>query len=123
MRNWIAFAAFIVVAAFAAGPAEAERVSIAGNHPASEVQAECEAGGGVYTFDDLGGGLTAYGCTRDCQKTGNNNIDADHCTISCTSSVGDNCYGWIPERLAQPQGVTADIRAVLLAPEVAPLAR
>lgn len=118
MRNSIVLIALAAMGIFCAGPALAGRVSVTGNHSAAEVQAGCEAQGGVYAESDMGGGFSAYGCTTDCQNTGNNNIDTDHCTVSCTSSVGDNRQGWVPERLVQPPGGTVDLRAILRSPQI-----
>jgi hypothetical protein len=84
----------IAVAVFGllASPAAAERKQLPGVHSSDEIKTMCAASNGVYAED-----VTGYGCTTDCQGTGNNNIDEDHCTVSCYEG---NCIGWTPSKMA-----------------------
>src|SRR5262245_40745444 len=71
--------------------AVAERVTVPGTHSSDDIKTMCAASNGVYAED-----VTGYGCTTDCQGTGNNNIDEDHCTVSCYEG---SCIGWTPSKM------------------------
>jgi len=46
----------------------------------------------------------------DCQGTGNNNIDTDHCNVNCVENeTPGNCQGWTPDRIAPPKA--ADLKS------------
>ena len=42
--------------------------------------------------------MNAFACNTDCQGTGNDNIDQDHCNVNCIENqTPGNCQGWNPE--------------------------
>jgi hypothetical protein len=101
-------------------PANARRADIEGNLSASQVKGWCTSNDGVYSEWNEGG-VGSYSCTTDCRGTGNNNIDVDHCTVTCTTSTGNNCYGWIPEPASRMAPIS--LQDLVKAPPVAGAAR
>ena len=97
MRTFIRMSVALIVACALPVAASAEQVAIEGNISKSQLKAACEAGGGDFTEGDVGG-LNAFACNTDCQGTGNDNIDQDHCNVNCIENqTPGNCQGWNPE--------------------------
>ena len=94
--------AFLLAGMFPAASL-AERITLQGNYSAAHVKAACDKVGGDYTED---AGTNSYGCTSDCQNTGNNNTDQDHCVVTCSNnSTPGNCDGYTPGRLVNPSAL------------------
>lgn len=106
MSKSIIFIAALVSIGFLAEAAWAKRISLAGHYSSAQIKSACDKASGNYVEE--GGD---YGCTTDCKNTGNNNTDTNHCTVTCSSSAGSNCYGYVPGRPAP--GATPSIRGVL----------
>ena len=80
--------------ALAANGAHAREVKIGGLHSQASIRAACQAAGGW----SWGGGR--YGCVNDSKGT----------SITCTP--GGECTGTVPDRVAEPGGLT--VRGVLV---------
>lgn len=97
MRIFKTMGIAVAVLGLLASAASAERKQLPGVHTSDDIKTMCAANNGVYAED-----VTGYGCTTDCQGTGNNNIDEDHCTVSCYEG---NCVGWTPSKMAPATSV------------------
>jgi hypothetical protein len=82
------------VSTLAANGAHAKEVKIGGLHSQAAIRAACQAVGGT----SWGGGR--YGCVNDSKGT----------SITCTP--GGECTGTVPDRVAEPGGLT--VRGVLV---------
>jgi len=105
MRKLLIIGATALSLAFLPSAASAKKIAIAGNLSSAQVKAQCAEQGGVYTEGSVGG-LNTFACNTDCQGTGNDNIDTDHCNVNCVeNSTPGNCQGWTPDRIVVPKAM------------------
>lgn len=111
MRTTIMIGTAFLTIGLLGAEARAERVTLTGNYSASHVKAACEQAGGDYVED---ANTNSFGCTSDCQNTGNNNTDQDHCVVTCSNnSSAGNCDGWVPDRVSGPR--ILDLKSLITA--------
>jgi hypothetical protein len=105
MRKLLIIGAAALSLALLPSAASAKKIAIAGNLSSAQVKAACAESGGVYTEGSMGG-LNTFACNTDCQGTGNDNIDTDHCNVNCVeNSTPGNCQGWAPDKVAVPSSL------------------